>query len=126
MLDVILLPILLSLFCCGVFAITEPGKIFYGYRKAVERAAWLGELKKPLATCVVCMSSVWGSLGFVLVWLAAGWAPGLHLIAAWLYSVVACSFLNYLFWQVLCKVEANADYHETMTKIQRHIHSQVL
>lgn len=82
--------ILISLFCNGLFVITDEGMIGYPIRKILHDylPVWLF---KPLIGCIPCMASIWG-VGVCLV--RYEWE--LLLIPVTVICCVAASYTNRL------------------------------
>lgn len=75
--------IILSLFCNGWYLICHSGNLFDGlrlfYLKAAgglekgngeilwERKGFLRWLYSPLFGCIICMSSIWGTIGYLII-----------------------------------------------------------
>jgi hypothetical protein len=61
LLDILLNSLVISLFCTGLWAISQDGYIFYFLRKPFENLdGWKLFIAKPLILCLPCMSSVHG------------------------------------------------------------------
>lgn len=49
----------------GVYAAFSEGMILYPLK--VKLNAWIGKRAKPIYSCPICMSSVWGTIGFIFL-----------------------------------------------------------
>jgi len=85
MLELLLSALVISLFCNGIHLTCEEGFIFEPIRKLN-----LPDLiAKPLYDCILCMASIWGTVGFILVY---GTDP--HLWRVWITTIIICIPLN--------------------------------
>ena len=66
------------------FEIDLTDLLWYAWRKDGSMASqWWGHISKPLYYCNVCMSSVWGTIGYLLI----GWASWQD----WMLHVIICA-----------------------------------
>jgi len=108
--------VLTSLFCNGLWWITQEGKLLYftikwlddyeakkkqyykGFEPVSDRLynehmAKIWRFTNPLITCIVCMASVWGTLIFL--------AYNDFNIINWIICIVNSSALNGLIWKLI-------------------------
>lgn len=85
MLELLLSALVISLFCNGIHILFEEGRLFGSIRKIN-----LPELiSSPLYDCILCMASIWGTVGFILVY---GHDPNLW--RGWIITIIICIPLN--------------------------------
>jgi hypothetical protein len=78
----------ISLFCLGLRAVTDKGKIGYPLRLLGEKIPL--NLGKPLITCCTCMASVWGTIIY--------WSFYHNSYKEWILVTISASFFNSILW----------------------------
>lgn len=88
---------IVSLFCLGLRAITDDKMIGFPVRKYFQTKAPIAG--KPIVLCATCMSSVWGTLIFWLMFFSNSEASLSYLsVFEWLGVVFSSAFINSLLW----------------------------
>lgn len=82
--------ILISLFCCGWYGVTQPNMILFRLGQLRDRLpAWAA---KPLGSCVPCSASGIGSVAYLLV------MHGNYSLITWIVYIMAAAYMNSLLW----------------------------
>ena len=118
--------LLISLFCPGLFAVSGEGKVLSFYRNWLDKSKWLGPIRKPMGTCVVCMSSFWGLLWLVTNHLALGHEISWRVAPGWVTSILAAAYLNYLGWSLLSLIDEHFVVLGIQRQVQSNLHRQLL
>lgn len=134
--------IIISLFCCGLFVTGEPDMIFHWLKERVKR--WLSYNEKepriaegkggsnifinhpvtrvraifqPIWGCVLCMASLWGTIGFILLnyqWFDLNlWDV---ILTRWIITIFAVCITNGIIWNVYGLLGNLLEYWEERTK----------
>jgi hypothetical protein len=100
---VIYIALNISLIIFGIHAATRDGMIFEHPRVAIQNAmdgllgvVWSEWLQKPLFSCVVCMSSVWGVMLSVYFGVALYDIPAMILTVTGINFVTDCFTANFI------------------------------
>ena len=135
--------IIISLFCCGLFVTGEPDMIFHSVKEWIRAKAtyvthetrvvsgdsgsteyfqyptiqkerwWFA----PLWGCVLCMASIWGTIGFILLnyqWFDLDLLD--LILTRWFITVFAVCITNGIIWNVYGLVGNLLQYWEERTK----------
>lgn len=101
MINMLLLSVMNSLFIVGLTMITQEGFIGHPLRKLIEenyvgaKWQWLYDfIANPLIGCVICMASIWGTIGFFI-----GYSYGIAPLVYWPAHLIIVAGLNQYFWR---------------------------
>lgn len=90
--SIIIHTLTISLWCCGIFAITDEGQVLYFINEWAQRfQGWKRMALKPVILCVTCMASVHG--------LALSWLLGVDAVTA-IISIISAAFVNTILWNL--------------------------
>lgn len=94
-----MLTLLISFFCLGLRAITDPGMIGYPIRSFfLRRAPHWG---KPIVLCSTCMSSFWGTVICATLLFTLSIKITSILVLMWLGATISAAFVNAVCWEYL-------------------------
>lgn len=102
-------------------ATRKEGDIFHDVRAKLKSSADRGmfpkKLAKPLLLCETCMSSIWGSLIYVVAHLLFD-LPGTwqQKVALGILNVAGTATITALFWQIFVLIEEQIAYLKQMQK----------
>lgn len=134
--------IIISLFCCGVFVTGEPDMIFHSVKEKIRRwasyndhetrvtAGYGGSMQyinhpislerwwfQPVWGCVLCMASLWGTIGFIALnykWFDLdSWDI---ILTRWIITVFAVCITNGIIWNLYGLLGNLLEYWEERTK----------
>ncbi len=104
--------LIISIFCNGWFLITHDGMVLDNFRIWLDSAlpvrGILRALYKPFIGCIICYSSIWGTL---IYYILSSISPQKLSILAMNYPIViiGSAFANYFLFKLLGLIEKNTD-----------------